>query len=76
MYEELQEKLKDEYRKKGYNVKSVGFLILFEDYKKDMRKFGYKLVNFCKYDKNRWQRIELSLEEREVDKKEEEMEVV
>lgn len=41
-----------------------------------MRKFGYKLVYIGKYDKNRWQRIELSLEEREVDKKEEEMEVV
>ncbi|XP_052696072.1 glutamate-rich protein 6B-like [Crassostrea angulata] len=61
-HEELQEKLKDEYRKKGYNVKSVGPPIPFEDYKKDMRKLGYKL------------RIELSPEEREADKKEEEME--
>lgn len=73
-HEELQEKLKDEYRKKGYNVKSVGPPIPFEDYKKDMRKLGYKLVNPCKHDKNRWQRIELSPEEREADKKEEEME--
>lgn len=38
MYEELQEKLKDEYRKKGYNVRSVRFLILFEDYKKKNEK--------------------------------------
>lgn len=73
-HEELQEKLKDEYRKKGYNVRSVGPPIPFEDYKKDMRKLGYKLVHTGKHDKNRWQRIELSPEEREADKKEEEME--
>lgn len=64
--EEQLERIKEDWIKRGYNIKDIKRIDKpWEEYKKEQRKLGYKLVLVGKHRArgNRWQKIKMTPEE-------------